>query len=281
MVTVLLHGLGADRRQPLELFGPIVEPASETASREPSGVVVAPDVRAHGASPLVGEPAQFALDSLAAEVAASVLTELASVARTERLGGTEQLGDTEQLSPVTLIGISMGAAIALRIAILDLLPVRRAVFVRPAFTDAPLPANLRAFPVIAELLTKLGPVEGAATFRESSLYHQTAAESPLGGRGLLSQFSAPDAAARAIRLAEIPRNRAYRDASSLSALAARGVPSLVVAAPRDPVHPETVAAEWAAGLGSALQRVPARDDGQPAQTDALRAVVSKWLASTA
>ncbi|HEY9423994.1 MAG TPA: hypothetical protein VIP54_04265, partial [Microterricola sp.] len=76
---------------------------------------------------------------------------------------------------------------------------------------------------------------------------------------------------------EIPRNRAYRDPAELGALAARGVRSLVVAAQRDPVHPVTVAEEWAAGLGAPLLRVPARDDGQPAQTAALRAGVASWL----
>lgn len=267
MVTVLLHGLGADRRQPLELFGPVVESAA-SLSGLPVDPVVAPDVRAHGSSPQIGKPAEFELDALAREVAASVTSELA------------KLPEHPAHAPVTLIGISMGAAIALRIAMLELIPVRRAVFVRPAFTSEPLPVHLRAFPVIAELLTRLGPVEGAEAFRESSLFQQVNAASPLGGRGLLTQFTATDAAARAIRLAEIPRNRVYRDPATLSALAARGIPSLVVAAPRDPVHPEAVAAEWAAGLGSALQRVLARDDGQPAQTDALRAVVAKWLAST-
>lgn len=267
MVTVLLHGLGADRRQPLELFKPVVESAAALGSA-PVDAVIAPDVRAHGASPSIGSPADFSLDSLAREVAAAVEAELSA------------LPAEQKQRPITLIGISMGAAIALRIAMLELLPARRAVFVRPAFTGDPLPQHLRAFPVIAELLTRLGPAVGASTFRESSLYRQVEAESPLGGRGLLAQFSAPDAAARAIRLAEIPRNRAYRDPASLSALAARGVPSLVVAAPRDPVHPETVAAEWAAGLGASLQRVPARDDGQPAHTDALRASVAKWLAAT-
>lgn len=258
MATLLLHGLGADRTQPVNLFGPVLEATGET--------VLAPDVRAHGASTLIGRPADFALDALAGEIAASAATELGVRLRVE---------------PVTLIGISMGAALALRIALGGLLPVRRAVFVRPAFTREALPPNLRAFPVIAELLARLGPEGGAAALRETSIYQRVAAQSPLGARGLLSQFTAPDAAARAVRLAEVPRNRAYHDPAELAALAARGVPSLVVAAPRDPVHPVAVAEDWAAGLGAALLRVPARDDGQAAQTAALRAGVADWLSATA
>lgn len=251
MATLLLHGLGADRRQPLSLFGPVL-------ADEP-GEVIALDVRAHGASPLIGRPADFTLRALARELAASARAAL------------------EPGEPFTVIGISMGAALALRIALDELLPVRRAVFVRPAFTSEALPPNLRAFPVIAELLARIGPIAGAEAFRESPLYLEVAASSPAGGRGLLTQFTAPDAAARAVRLAEVPRNLAYGDAAELAVLAARGVPSLVVAALRDPVHPVSVATEWADGLGAPLLRVPARDDGQAEQTAALRAGVADWL----
>ncbi|AMB59592.1 alpha/beta fold hydrolase [Microterricola viridarii] len=254
MSTLLLHGLGADRRQPLELFTP--------ALADSPGPVVALDVRAHGDSPLVGDAADFTLAALARELAASA---------------RDALPPGE---PVTVIGISMGAALALRITLDELLPVRRAVFVRPSFSSEALPSNLRVFPVIAELLARLGPVEGLGVFRESSLYQEVFAASPAGGRGLLTQFTAPDAAARAVRLTEVPRNRAYHDAAELAALAARGVPSLVVAAPRDPVHPVPVAEEWAAGLGAPLLRVPARDDSPVAQTAALRAGLADWLRSS-
>lgn len=59
MTTLLLHGLGADRRQPLDLFGPVIS--------APGQRVVAIDVRAHGANDLIGRPDDFALDRLAGE----------------------------------------------------------------------------------------------------------------------------------------------------------------------------------------------------------------------
>ena len=61
MVTVLLHGLGADRHQPLGLFAPVLTAAPSTTG----GTVIALDVRAHGDSPLLGASADFALDALA------------------------------------------------------------------------------------------------------------------------------------------------------------------------------------------------------------------------
>ncbi|UIP57635.1 alpha/beta fold hydrolase [Agromyces marinus] len=253
MSFVLLHGLGADRRQPLELFGPVLG----------TGTVVAPEVRAHGGSEVVGAPEDFALGRLAREVAAEV-------------GAAPSARDGR---PLTLVGVSMGAAIALRIASDGLLPVERAVFVRPAFDDRSLPPHLHAFPVIGELLRESGPVAGARRFLGTEPYRRVEAESPAGARGLLGQFGAADAAARAIRLVEIPRNRAFRSDAELGALAARGVRALVVGAPRDPVHPFGLAERWAGGLGAPLARVPARDDGQARQTAALREAVGGWLAA--
>lgn len=256
MTVVLLHGLGADRAQPLGLLGPLFGPQRH---------VIAPNVRAHGDSPLLGRPRDFALDTLADEVVAAITAELRPADPT----------------PLTVIGISMGAALALRIALRELLPVRHAVFVRPAFSSEPLPRNLQAFPLIAQLLHDLGADAGASAFRSTTAYVTALAESPLGAAGLLTQFTAPGAAARAIRLMEVPRNRAYARADELSALTTRGVRSLVVGAPRDPVHPLTIAEEWAAGLCSPLEVLPARDDGQRKQTEALRAAAGNWLGTAA
>lgn len=261
MTTLLLHGLGADRRQPLELLAPVVRQVAGDDE-----LIIAPDVRAHGGYLTVGEPADFAIDRLAAEVAATVRVQV------EEATG-RPLDDGE---PLTVMGISMGAAIALRLALGELLPVDRAVFVRPAFDDRSLPDNLRAFPVIGQLLIDAGAA-GAAEFRERELYQRVAAESPAGAKGLLSQFTSPDAARRAMRLIEIPRNRAFEHDDELARLAPRGIRSLVVAAPRDPVHPVPIAERWALGLGSPLVMLTARDDGQAQQNAVLEQQLVRWL----
>ena len=209
MVTVLLHGLGADRHQPLGLFAPVLTTTSPTmpSTATPSSPWMCAPTGTRRCSVSAGD---FALDALAHELAASV-----TAATDGAAAGSE---------PVTLIGISMGAALALRIALGEMLPVRRAVFVRPAFTSESLPPNLRAFPVIAELLARLGPAERRRRLPARVRCTSTSPpRRPLGARGLLGQFTAPDAAARAVRLSEIPRNSAYRDPAELAALAARGV----------------------------------------------------------
>jgi pimeloyl-ACP methyl ester carboxylesterase len=237
MTTVLLHGLGGDARQPLSLLGPVL-PAD----------TLAPDARAHGSSTLIGHPADFNLAALAAELPLPA-------------------------GPLTVIGVSMGAALALRIALTR--PVERLILLRPSFTTQPLPAHLRVFPVIGELLAHHGAERGEELFRHSNLFHALEAESELGAQGMIDQFRKPDAAARAIRLVEIPRNRAYRAASELAGLS---MPASVIAAPRDPVHPLAVAEQWTADLPNArLTALPARDAGLRAYTDATRTAVAEAL----
>ncbi|WP_139418088.1 alpha/beta fold hydrolase [Agromyces laixinhei] len=264
MTTVLLHGLGADRRQPLDLFTPAVH-----AAVGGDELIVAPDIRAHGGFLSVGSPADFRFDRLAAELAASVREAI------DEAGAPQP----EASGPLMIMGISLGAALALRIALDGLLPIERAVFVRPSFSDRSLPEHLRVFPVIGQILAEAGPA-GIGEFRERSIFEQVAAVSPAGARGLLTQFTAPDAARRAMRLVEIPRNRAFDHDAELTALEGRGIRSLVIGAPRDPVHPYALAERWAAALKAPLVELPPRDDGLPVQTALLREGIARWLQHT-
>lgn len=247
MSFVLLHGLGGTRAQPLSLISPVL----------PAGAVVhAPDVRAHGASPEIGT--DFSLDTLAAELVPGL-----------------------PAGPLTVIGISMGAALALRLAVRGDLEIERLVFIRPAFTDEPLPANLAGFPVMGRLLQSKrslpwasGATRAERAYRRTSLYRALLAESPLGAVGAIEQFRAPDAAARAARLIEIPRNRAFT-AAELNTVTA---PATVIAAGRDPVHPVAIAELWADGLPNAvLERVPARDDSMRAYIAASREAIARGI----
>jgi pimeloyl-ACP methyl ester carboxylesterase len=245
--VVLLHGLGGSRAQPLSLVKGLL-PAD--------AVVHAPDVRAHGASTLVGT--DFRLDTLADELVPA-------------------LPD----GPLTILGISMGAALALRLAVRGDLEIERLVFIRPAFTDEPLPANLAGFPVMGALLTSKrslpwasGAARAEAAYQRTAHYRSLLAESPLGAEGAIEQFRAPDAAARAARLIEIPRNAAYTAAE----IASVRVPATVIAAERDPVHPVSIAEDWAAGLGDAvLEHVPARDDSLRAYLTATREAIARGI----
>jgi pimeloyl-ACP methyl ester carboxylesterase len=234
------------------MFSPVVPPGSH---------LLAPDVRAHGADHRTGPASAFTLDALADDIAARVTAQRAV--------------DGRQTEPVTLIGTSMGAAIALRLTLRSLLPIDRVVFVRPAFTDEPLPENLRVFPVIGELLADHGAVAGEQEFVTTDLYRRVLDESRLGAKGLLEQFRSPGAEERAVRLIEIPRSPAFTEEESLAAVS---VPTALAWAPRDPVHPVPVAELWMDELpGAASIPLPARDDGYSEYVEATRAGVAAWL----
>jgi pimeloyl-ACP methyl ester carboxylesterase len=256
VTVLLLHGLGGDREQALSLFGPIVPPGTH---------VLAPDARGHGTRDENGPPEAFALDALADDILAQVVA--------------ARDADGRSGEPVTVIGVSMGAAIALRLALAlrhsQAFPIDRLVFGRPSFTDQPIPHNLRAFPVIGELLADRGAVEGERAFLQTELYADTRAESRLGAAGLLQQFRNPRAAERASRLIEIPRSAAFGADDDLSSI---DLPMAIVWAPLDPVHPVSVAELWMDELsGVASIPVPARDDGYSEYVTATRAGVAAWL----
>ncbi|MCU1547013.1 MAG: hypothetical protein JWP30_2113 [Homoserinimonas sp.] len=245
MGILLLHGLGGDRRQPLSLLQPVL-PTNAS--------LLAPDIRAHGGSPLFGPPGAFSFGKLT--------TELGQQVHDAGLG----------MQPLTIIGISLGAALSLRLALSGKFAVDRLILLRPAFTDESLPQNLRAFPVMGELLHRHAPPAAAAAFRRTGIYRDLERVSPLGAAGALQQFRDPHARERAIRLVELPRNRAFTNAGDLTGVTAQVT---VVAAPRDPVHPLAVAELWHDALpGSRLTVLPARDDGLKDYITATRQAVA-------
>lgn len=230
MTVLALHGLGSSRAGILSYL-----------PRDLRAQLIAPDIRAHGANPEVGTAAQFQIDALANEVE----TGLATV-----WDGT----------PLTIVGVSMGAAIGLRIAVRGRFPVDRFAALRPSFTHTPLPQNLTIFPVLAELLERYSQTEALAQFREMRLYDEVEAISPVAVRALEDQLTQERAKERRLRLSEIPRNAAYAP-GDLESLVARRIPSVVLASPRDPVHPVTVGEAWAQGLRCRVLLSPERDRG--------------------
>ncbi|MCW4385244.1 alpha/beta hydrolase [Salinibacterium sp. SYSU T00001] len=248
MTVLLLHGLGNSAAHIREQLAPAIPEGRR---------VIAPDVRAHGDSPVIGSARDFSFEGLTEEITAQI---------------DGDVGD----SPLTVVGVSMGAALAVRLALGGHPTVERLVLIRPSFTDHALPGHLRAFPVMGELLMRHGAAAAERLFKGSSLYHSLTLVTQAGAAAALQQFRAPDASARAIRLVEIPRNRAF---GSYDELAAITVPTTVVAAPRDPVHPVAVAEAWHGGIrGSSLVHLPARDDGMAAHLAALRSAVSAAFA---
>ena len=86
--------------------------------------------------------------------------------------------ETRQLAPVVLGGISMGAALAMRLAVKRPDLVRALVLARPAWLTEAGPANLLPNIVVGDLLDRFPPAEALRRFEATPLAHQLAAEAP-------------------------------------------------------------------------------------------------------
>lgn len=270
-LLLLLHGLGGDRHQPLKLIAGL---------ERPDLAILAPDARAHGETSAIGENADFELDALANDVVA--LLDL-----------LQQSG-----KPTYVAGISMGAAVALRLALgpraeagtdtetgtnsdaqadasaeHPLIPrLAGLALVRPAFSDQPFPANLEPLHRIGDLLA--ADPDGLYTFRRSQMFTGVAAVSASSATSLLEQFTKPQAVVRSVRLREVPRNSAWQDGEP-SRLT---TPTLVLGAPRDPVHPITLAQRLAVLIPYATYaELPSRDEKPQHHEEATRAAVQEHL----
>jgi pimeloyl-ACP methyl ester carboxylesterase len=224
--AVFQHGLGADASQPQGLF-PTDTFACWTL-----------ECRGHGDSPMGPEErvtiAQSA-DDLGAMIAA--------------------LG----LGPCPVGGISMGAAIALRLAVTRPDLVSELMLVRPAWVTDAVPDNLAPNAEVARLLASLPPADARAAFEDSDIAGLFRREAPDNLTSLRGFFERPPLSETATLLGRIANDGPGVAASDLSGLAC---PTLVIGHDRDAIHP-WAHAEALAGLipGAGLLRVtPKADD---------------------
>ncbi len=245
--VLLLHGLGGDSAQPWAFLN------GASGLRR-----IAPDLRAHGATGYIGPEDAFTFDGLADDV----------VALLDRLGVA---------GPVIVVGVSMGAAIALNLTVRWPKRVMALTLVRPAWLDRPMPSNLAAFPLVADLLRRHGSSERRSRFERSAAYLAVRAESDSGAASLCGQFTAPYAVERAVRLDRMPRSAPVTDAAALARVRC---PALVVGAPRDLVHPVALAEATAAALPEgSLRVVVARDEDPAGQAAQISEATTRFVAS--
>ena len=200
---VFQHGLGGDATQTFGLFKP------------PAGVrLLTLECRGHGETRPLGDPGKLSYAALADDVYA--------------------LLDYLQLPQVILGGISMGAGIALNLALRFPQRIRGLVLSRPAALDQPLPPNAAVFPQIAQLIEQHGAQQGLELFERSALYRDLVGTAPDVARSLRGQFEHPRVEETAIKLARIPNTTPIPDLIALASIAA---PALVLANRQDPVHP--------------------------------------------
>ncbi|MDQ4127447.1 MAG: alpha/beta fold hydrolase [Actinomycetota bacterium] len=216
---VFQHGLGGDVSQPAGVFSP------------PPGIrLLSLDCRGHGGTYPLGGAQKLSFSCFADDVAA--------------------LMDYLGLERAGVGGISMGAGVALNLALRHPARVAGLVLSRPAWLDSPMPGNLKAYPVIARLLREYGTTElGREHFEGTEEYTELERAAPRAGRSLASsQFGRSRAREFAAVLESLAADAPGRDRAQWREVR---VPALVLASWQDPIHPHSYAEILARTLPSA------------------------------
>jgi pimeloyl-ACP methyl ester carboxylesterase len=245
---ILLHGLGGNRTQ-----------LWDHAANVPARQLLAPDLRGHGGSELIGGPGDFTFDGLSADVVA--------------------LLDALRYPRAVVVGVSMGAGVAVNLALRHPSRVRGLLLIRPAWRNEPDPPNLSPLRHIGTLLRDVGVAAGLEEFMASAAYRRVLTASPAAAAGLVNQFRDTAAVERAARLIQMPMSTPF---SAMTELAALAVETVVVAAPNDPLHPVEIAAAWAENLPAArLVHIKGRDRDPVGYRDDLSRTVERFVGSLA
>ncbi len=236
---VFQHGLCGDARQTAEAFPP--DPAFRRLTLECPG---------HGASPLQGD---ISIAAFADHVAALIET---------------------LPHPVILGGISMGAAIALRLAALRPELVRALILIRPAWVTEAAPPNMAPNAEAGRLLATLPRDEARAVFAEGPIARQLARLAPDNLASLLGFFDRAPLAETATLLQTISADGPGLTPAQVARITA---PTLICATSRDLIHPLGHAGRLAALIPSRLVELPPKASDKPRHLAALHAALTAFL----
>jgi pimeloyl-ACP methyl ester carboxylesterase len=245
MPVVWQHGLGSDRQQPAEVFP------------DPAGIRrITLECRGHGQS-LMGDPSFLTI----AQFATDVLTLL------------DHLG----IHKAVVGGISLGAAISLRLAATMPSRVAALILARPAWVDQPAPVTMAPYVEIASLLREFGPDEGQRRFAQSETLAEVAKVSPDNAESLESIFSRPDIASFVELIARIPKDG---PGVSLQEIEAIALPTLVIGNAEDYVHPLRYASQLNELIpGALIQIITSKSVDKALYRQQFRAALAAFLQS--
>ncbi len=201
------HGLGADRQQPAEVFPDTVGVRRITL-----------ECRGHGKSEL-GAPARLAIAQFATDITG--------------------LLDHLEIEGAVVGGISLGAAIGMRLAATIPSRARALIVARPAWVDQPAPFTMKPYLTVARLLKEYGRVEGLRMFERSPELAAVARVSPDNAASLRSFFSRQGEKSTVELLSRIPNDGPGLSRRDITALA---MPTLVIGTAEEYVHPLSYAA---------------------------------------
>lgn len=236
---VLQHGLCGDARQTAEAFPP--DPAFRRLTLECPG---------HGASPLQGD---ISIAAFAGHIEALIET---------------------LPRPVILGGISMGAAIALRLAALRPELVRALILIRPAWVTEDAPPNMAPNAQVGQLLASYPRDAALDRFTQSPLAVRLSREAPDNLASLLGFFDRKPLHETATLLQTISADGPGLTPAEVGRITA---PTLICVTARDVIHPLGHAGRLAALIPSRLVELPPKACDKPRHLAALHAALSTFL----
>ncbi|MEO0547278.1 MAG: alpha/beta fold hydrolase [Pseudomonadota bacterium] len=150
--------------------------------------------------------------------------------------------DSLKIGPLPIGGISMGAALSARLAVLRPDLVSALVIARPAWIDAMAPDNLAAIRAVAQHLAQFEPREAQERFEQSPLAANLAREAPDNLASLLGFFRREPIAQTQALLEAISRDGPGITQSDLAEIRC---PVMVIGTACDAVHPLQMAKKLA------------------------------------
>ncbi len=223
-VLFFQHGLGATADQPFEIMGDFDGFRRITL-----------ECRGHGASDL-GPAEELSIATFADDLLA--------------------LLDHLEIARAHVGGISMGAAISTRFAVLNPLRAQSLCIARPAWFDRAAPDNMAIFAVAAAFLEAHGVEEGRERFEASQPFKALKAASPDNAASLVGQFDRPDPVSTQLLLS---RSAVDGPGISFADYHALRLPVQVIGHGLDAVHPWSMAQAIADAVpGSQLVEITAK-----------------------
>ena len=237
-IVVLQHGLCGDIGQPQEVF--------------PQGrgyAFAALNCRGHGASP-VGDPAALTIAHFTDDLA--------------------QMIDLLPSVPVAVGGISMGAAMALRLAVTRPDLVQALILSRPAWVVSDAPVTMQPNAVVGRMLD-----QGLAAFEATEIAQRLSVEAPDNLASLRGFF---DRAPQQVTAALLTRIAADGPGVTEADLGKLRVPTLVLGCTEDHIHPFAYAEALARLIpGARLVEVPPKGRNRAAHVAACQNAILEFL----
>lgn len=242
--VVFQHGLCGAADQPAEVF-----PNDAGACHHVL------ECRGHGRSD-AGDPSGFSIAGFAVDLANFI--------------------EDRGLGPCPVGGISMGAAIASRLAVMRPDLVSALILARPAWVADAAPANVAPNAEVGRLLTEHKDGEAAkVAFLASSMAKRLREEAP-DNLASLTGFFARDP--RDVTAALLTRIAADGPGVSREALAGLDLPTLVIGTAADAIHPMETARELADLMPNArLVEIPPKSQGRAAYRGAFADALRSFL----